>query len=191
VPGGKWYEHHIISGNHRLSEFQGAVLNCQLDRLKEQTDLRDANGRYLDEKLSQIPGITPQRRDAFATKSAQHLYPFRFDASAFGTSRQRFLEALAAEGIPAAPGYVIPLYRQPLFADKAFGPYTAGGDRDYGSIRLPVCERICNEEGAWFYQTVLLGNRSDMDDVASAVAKVYEHREALAENKAQAVGAGR
>jgi hypothetical protein len=30
-----------------------------------------------------------------------------------------------------------------------------------------------------------------MDDVASAVAKVYEHREALAENKAQAVGAGR
>lgn len=191
VPGGKWYEHHIISGNHRLSEFQGAILNCQLDRLKEQTDLRDANGRYLDEKLSQIPGIMPQRRDAFATKSAQHLYPFRFDAGVFGISRQRFLEALGAEGIPAAPGYVIPLYRQPLFADKAFGPYTAGAARDYGNIRLPVCERICNEEGAWFYQTVLLGMRSDMDDVVTAVAKVYEHREALAEKTPQTVGAGR
>jgi dTDP-4-amino-4,6-dideoxygalactose transaminase len=191
VPGGKWYEHHIISGNHRLNEFAGAILNCQLDRLKEQADRRDANGRYLDEKLSQIPGITPQRRDAFATKNAQHLYPFRFDPAVFEIPRQRVLDALAAEGIPAAPGYVVPLYRQPLFVDKAFGPYSAASQRDYGSVRLPVCERICDTDGAWFYQTVLLGSRQDMDDVVNAVAKVYELRQALAEETRQAVGVTR
>src|SRR5256885_5742104 len=27
IPGGIWYEHHVISGNYRLGEFQGAVLN--------------------------------------------------------------------------------------------------------------------------------------------------------------------
>ncbi len=42
VPSGVWYEHHVISGNYRLGEFQGAVLNAQLDRLEEQTNTRDA-----------------------------------------------------------------------------------------------------------------------------------------------------
>ena len=194
VPGGKWYEHHVISGNYRLNEFAGAILNCQLDRLREQTDLRDANGRYLDERLAGVPGITPQRRDAFATKCAHHLYLFRFDERAFGCPRQKFLEALAAEGIPAAPGYVIPLYRQPMFVNKAFGPYNAcvtnGPDIDYAKLRLPVAEDISGVSGAWFYQSVLLGSKRDMDDVVAAVTKVYENREALRSAKPQAtVGA--
>ncbi|MBA2602358.1 MAG: DegT/DnrJ/EryC1/StrS family aminotransferase, partial [Acidobacteria bacterium] len=41
VPGGLWYEHHVVSGNYRLGEFQGAVLNCGLDRLEAQTVARD------------------------------------------------------------------------------------------------------------------------------------------------------
>jgi dTDP-4-amino-4,6-dideoxygalactose transaminase len=189
VPGGKWYEHHVISANYRLNEFAGAILNCQLDRLKEQVDLRDANGKYLDEKLSQIPGIAPQRRDSFATKNAYHLYLFRFDELVFGIPRPRFLEALAAEGIPAAPGYVVPLYRQPLFVNTAFGPYDAAARCDYANLRLPVCERISGNEGAWLYQTVLLGNQSDMDDVVNAFTKVYENRLALSDVKPQTVGA--
>src|SRR5438552_13121003 len=76
VPGGKWYEHHVISGNYRLGEFQGAILNCQLDRLDEQTNRRDENGQYLDSRLSKIPGITPQRRTAQTTRNAFHLYVF-------------------------------------------------------------------------------------------------------------------
>src|SRR5207302_10890466 len=41
VPDGIWYEHHTISGNYRLSEFQGAILNEQLARLEQQTKRRD------------------------------------------------------------------------------------------------------------------------------------------------------
>ena len=37
IPGGLWYEHHVMSGNYRLGEFQGAILNCQLSRLEAQT----------------------------------------------------------------------------------------------------------------------------------------------------------
>ena len=37
IPGGLWYEHHVMSGNYRLGEFQGAILNCQLARLEAQT----------------------------------------------------------------------------------------------------------------------------------------------------------
>src|SRR5215211_5694720 len=52
VPDGVWYEHHVVSGNYRLGEFQGAVLNCQLDRLEEQTTTRDRNGRRLASLLA-------------------------------------------------------------------------------------------------------------------------------------------
>jgi dTDP-4-amino-4,6-dideoxygalactose transaminase len=179
IEGGAWYEHHVIAGNYRLGEFQGAILNAQLDRLDSQTSTRDANGRYLDSRLAGIPGITPQRRDSFATRNAHHLYLFRYDATAWGMPRARFLEALTAEGIPVSSGYVLPLYKQPLFADRAFGPYT-GCAGDYRNLHLPNVEAICAGEGAWLPQNVLLGARQDMDDIVRAFEKVYEHRRALA-----------
>jgi dTDP-4-amino-4,6-dideoxygalactose transaminase len=108
--GGAWYEHHVMSANYRLGEFAGAILNAQLDRLDEQTDRRDANGRYLDERLAEIPGITPQRRGAFATRNAHHLYLMRYDEKVFGVPRGRFIDALVAEGVPMSSGYVLPLY---------------------------------------------------------------------------------
>jgi dTDP-4-amino-4,6-dideoxygalactose transaminase len=190
VPGGKWYEHHVISGNYRLGEFAGAILSCQLDRLKEQTQRRDSNARYLDQMLSQIPGITPQKRET-GTLNGQHLYLFRYDEKTFGIPREKFLEALAAEGITgAAPGYVLPLYRQPLFTEKAFGPYNAADRVDYKSVRLPVCEQLSSTEGAWFYQSVLLAEQIDMDDIVEAITKIYEQRESLSAAK-EAVGAAR
>ena len=47
-------QHHVISGNYRLGELQGALLNAQLERLEEQTETRDGNGKYLAEKLAAL-----------------------------------------------------------------------------------------------------------------------------------------
>src|SRR5687768_10275898 len=167
IEGGAWYEHHVIAGNYRLGEFQGAILNAQLDRLGEQTKTRDTNGRYLDAALATIPGITPQRRDPFATRNAHHLYLFRYDQSTWGMPRARFLEAMNAEGIPVSSGYVLPLYKQPLFANRAFGPFT-GCIGEYRDLHLPNVEAICGEEGAWLTQNMLLGTRQDLDDIVRA-----------------------
>lgn len=187
IPGGQWYEHHVMSANYRLGEFAGAILNCQLERLEEQTNQRDANGKYLDSKLSQIPGISPQKRDAAATKNAYHLYLFHYDAKVWGMPRAKFLQAMEAEGVPVSSGYVVPLYKQPLFAQKNFGPYTASlqarPDLDYGKLNLPNCEAICGGEGAWLYQSVLLGSKDDMDDIVRAIQKVYDGRESLASSE--------
>src|SRR4051812_20194689 len=35
LPGRAWYEHHVMSGNYRLGEIAGALLNAQMDRLDE------------------------------------------------------------------------------------------------------------------------------------------------------------
>ncbi len=181
IEGGVWYEHHVISANYRLGEFQGAVLNAQLDRLEEQTKTRDRNGQYLAAKLSHIPGILPQLRTAETTRHSYHLFLFRIDEQAFGAPRAAILQALAAEGIPVSGGYAIPLYRQPLFLNKAFGPYLPNASRslDFAKVSCPNCEKICAEQGAWLEQSIFLGSQADMDDIVRAFEKVYEHRDAL------------
>jgi dTDP-4-amino-4,6-dideoxygalactose transaminase len=181
ITGGLWYEHHLMSANYRLGELQGALLNAQLSRLKNQTATRDRNGRYLAGKLGKIPGIHLQRRTAATTRHSYHLFLFRVDANAFGAPRTAILKALAAEGVPVSGGYAIPLYRQPLFLNKAFGPYLPNARKtlDFGKVHCPNCEKICAEQGAWLEQRIFLGTKSDMDDIARAFEKVYEHRSAL------------
>lgn len=177
---GAWYEHNLISGNHRMTEFQGALLSRQLDRLEDQCALRDRNGRHLAKRLREVPGISPQPRDGHETRHAYHLFPMRYDEDAFGVPRAAFVEALRAEGIPISAGYTVPLYRQPMFLNKAFGPYAAAGAHmDYARVRCPVAERICRKEGCWLTQNLLLGTTDDMDDIADAVRKLHDHRDEL------------
>jgi len=125
-PEREWYEHFLPGGNYRLTEFQAALLLSQLARLENQTERRNRNGLYLNERLSEIPGIQPIKRGWGETRHAYHLYIFRYHAEDFsGLPRERFLAALKAEGIPNSAGYGLPLYRQRLFLDRAFGPYTS------------------------------------------------------------------
>lgn len=183
-PGRAWYEHFTVGGNYRLSEFQGAVLNAQFDRLPEQAAVRDRNGRYLAERLAKIPGVIPQRRGPDCTRHAYHLFALRLDPDVLGVTRDAFIEALIAEGIPSLAGYVIPLYRQELFTNLAFGPYTAYQTAqpglDYRQVCCPNCETICYRQGAWLEQRMMLASEADMDDIVRAFQKVYENRQSLA-----------
>jgi dTDP-4-amino-4,6-dideoxygalactose transaminase len=109
------------------------------------------------------------------------LYLFRIDPKKFGASRDQAVNAVQAEGVPVCGGYAVPLYRQPLFLNKAFGPYipNVGKRMDYGSVCCPNCEKICYEQGGWMTQNLLLGKKKDMDDIIRAFRKVYENREEL------------
>jgi dTDP-4-amino-4,6-dideoxygalactose transaminase len=181
VPDGVWYEHHVVSGNYRLGEFQGAVLNCQIERLEEQTNTRDRNGRALASRLAKLPGLHPQARSADCTRHSYHLFMLRLDSAAFGAPRASVLRALEVEGIPCSAGYGYSLPDQPLFRNKAFGPYlpNAAPGLDYAAAHCPNSDVICREQAVWLGQNLLLGDASDIDDIARAFDKVYEHRDAL------------
>ena len=178
IPSGVWYEHHMISGNYRLGEFQGALLNCQLDRLQKQTATRDRNGQYLNRRLANIPGVHPQKRSADCPRHSYHLFMLRIDSKRFGAPRNAVIKALEAEGIPCSSGYKFSLHRQPMFRNKAFGPYLPGAKLDYGKVHCPNSDWVCRE-AIWIEQSVLLGSRADMDDIANAFEKIYDNREAL------------
>jgi dTDP-4-amino-4,6-dideoxygalactose transaminase len=172
VLGGAWYQHEILGWNYRLTEFQAAILLPQLERLPEHTQQRTATARYLDEHLAAIPGIAPMRQDERVTQNAWHLYLFRYDPVGFaGIPRQRFLEALRAEGIPASPGYAQPLTQIPAVQEAiqaTCGPHEGA----WTPPSLPVAERACASEGVWLPQNLLLGTRADAESIVAAIAKV-------------------
>jgi dTDP-4-amino-4,6-dideoxygalactose transaminase len=167
-----------------MTEFQAALLNVQLDRYDRECDTRDRNGRYLAGQLAEIPGIHPQPRGRDETRHAYHLFHFRYDAALFGAPAEVFVKALTEEGVPCGRGYGVPLYRQPLFANKAFGPYTgyrlARPDLDFGKVHCPCAEQVC-ASGCWLGHRMLLGPREHMDQIAAAVRKLYECRAELRE----------
>jgi dTDP-4-amino-4,6-dideoxygalactose transaminase len=177
TPEGEWYEHENLGGNERLGEFQCALLLAQLTRLPQQTAQREASAAYLDRELAAIEGISPVGHTADCTTHARHLYLLRYDAGAFGgMSRDDFVMVMRAEGIPAANGYPIPLYRQPIFTKLRFDARAIGYDpgyapTQYGALALPNVERAC-QETVWFGQNVLLGEQRDLDDILSAVHKI-------------------
>ena len=179
---GEWYEHFYFGGNARMTEFQSAVLLAQLGRYDEQKRVRQDNLAYLDRGLSAIKGIGTLADDPAITGHACHLYIFRYFREHFaGAPKTAFIEALRQEGIPASPGYALPLYRQPVFLNRAFGPHGKNVHLpvDYSSFHCPETEKACETEAIWLTQNVLLGERRDMDDIIGALEKIANHADEL------------
>jgi len=181
--GGQWYEHVTLGTNYRLTSFQGAVLYTQVQRLKRQTELRTKNSNYLRARLKDVEGLQTEDPSEFVQDHPQYLMTLRYDSKAFsGISRETFLEAIKAEGVPFREVYPYPLYRNQMFQQEALATYGCRGWKslpDYSNVFLPEVERIC-KEGLWLEHELFLGTEKDMDDVVEAVTKVRQHSRELA-----------
>ncbi len=182
--GRPWYEHHRLGWNYRMTEIEGAILSEQLRRLPEQTARRMENGLFLNEQLSEVPGLEPLRVPEYATSHSFHIYIVRFDEDEFGACRADFLAAMTAEGIPCSSGYAHPLYKNPMFLEGNF--YPAGAAKhaantlDYRAFEslCPNAERAC-ANSIWLEQRLLLGSRADMENIVDAVWKICESKSEL------------
>jgi dTDP-4-amino-4,6-dideoxygalactose transaminase len=174
--GRPWYEHHRLGSNLRLTEFQASLLLAQLTRLEAQLLKRQSNAAILDEVLAGAPGITVLTNDARMTRRSYHFYTFRIKSDELGVGREKFIEALTAEGVPASPGYPIPLYKNPVFGNLANEPAARSfaGDVDYANVCCPVCEAVC-ADSVWLMQTFLLADEQAVRDAAAAIVKVCEN----------------
>ncbi len=115
------------------------------------------------------------------------MYPFRYKKEYFNDlSRDKFLSALRAEGIPCSSGYG-PQYNDGLIEDAL---NSKNFKRSFSKARLnryrrenhyPDNDQLC-KEAVWFGQNMLLGNKKDIDDIADAILKTYENRAKLAQS---------
>ncbi|MDQ3657905.1 MAG: DegT/DnrJ/EryC1/StrS family aminotransferase [Chloroflexota bacterium] len=168
-PASGTFDFERMGGNYRMTELTGALLLAQLERLDGQMAVRDRNAALLTDGLAEITGLTPTLIDERVTGHAWHLYQIRYDAAAFGgRSREDFIAALNAEGIPASAGYV------PLTSIDAIR--TALRDR-FGESALRDIGPVPHAEAAggdtiWLHQTTLLGSDDDTADILTACRKV-------------------
>jgi len=186
VAGRPFYEHHIAAPNYRMTELQGALLRSQLERLPEQTRVRHRNASRLSAALAAMPGVAPLKRDDRITQQGYYFYLLRFVPRAWdGIHRDRFLEAMRAEGIPAGNAYGIPIHKNPVFQRHSFGrtgcPINCahyGREMDYTKVALPVAERVLAQEHVSLNKDVLM-DESNIDLIIAAVEKIYKNRDEL------------
>ena len=171
--------------NLRLTEFQAGLLLAQMMRVEEQSRTREQNARFLTRELQQIPGILPAKQYEGCTRNAYHLYMFRYQPGQFaGLSRDKFMSALSAEGIPCSGGYS-PLNKEAFVKatletrayQRVYPPEILNNWEE--RTRCPANDQLC-QEAVWFVQTMLLGPRQDMEDIVAAIRKIHAHAAELA-----------
>jgi dTDP-4-amino-4,6-dideoxygalactose transaminase len=153
-----------------LSELQAAALLPQLAKLDEQNDRRARNVADLLAALRDVPGLravceAPARGDAGAPDLGQRAFyklGFWFDAAEFrGLSREQFVRAMSAEGLPFDAGFPAGhVSRSPKRFRHAGDLQHAG--RAHESIVL-------------LHHPILLGSADEIGQVAAAVRRVYDH----------------
>ncbi|MEC3878302.1 DegT/DnrJ/EryC1/StrS family aminotransferase [Parapedobacter sp. 10938] len=175
----------------RLTEYQAAIGLSQLTRLEEETRVRTENANYLHDLIKEIPGIMPYRLYDHVTRAVFFLFPFRYQQNqSHGLTREGFIEALRAEGIPCSSGYA-PLNKMPYlahaFQTKNFKRmYTAEElDIDVYNRRnhCPENDALCDKEAVWFTQNMLLGPRSDMEEIAFAMERIQRNAARIAQQR--------
>ena len=189
MPGQWFYSHFIYGSNYRLSEWQGAILRVQLERLEEQTLARHRNGRLLDKLLAEIPGITPQKCDPRCTRNGQYAYIFHVDGQQFaGISTDNFIAAFNAEGIPTQASYP-PLHELDCFLNGEYRKCLSGTQatekHEFLQQAFPNTRRAAWET-VWIPQFALLGDEQDTYEIAEAIRKIQRNAAAIAANTPQA-----
>ena len=174
-----------LSGNHRLSELQSAVLLGQLEKFPGQDAQRQENASFLTRRLAQVRGVEHIRCDRGDSKHGYYYYLLRYDPARFaGAPPDLLARALAAEGIPFVPGDAAPVYRHPVFRpenlQRSLAPQTLEHYRQVvEGVRCPAAEEACTRTLILRHQ-VLLAKSADMEQIAEAVAKVQAGAHELA-----------
>ncbi|MEX0785759.1 MAG: DegT/DnrJ/EryC1/StrS family aminotransferase [Dehalococcoidia bacterium] len=153
--------------NYRMTEFQAAVLEVQLQRLPEQTRLREEHKRRLTERLERIDGVSTLKQDERITQPSGYGFYFRYHRELCGdVSRNKFVAAMWHEGVPCHGEFYSPVYKDKLFAWR-----DTGLDVDYSEVHCPNAE-LAAKQSVWLNHQMFLGTGEDVDDIAAAIEKV-------------------
>ncbi len=173
------YKSSILGWNYRLTEVDAAIGIEQFKKMDYFNNERIKLANYLTYQLQNFEGLTPP----FVYEENKHvyyIYALKYDELRVGIPRNRFVDAINAEGIPFSAGYIKPLYFSPIYHDNK--PYIYkhyAGKANYKRGLCPVAEE-CH------FNTVITNlitrppaNEKDMDDVVEAIKKIMDNKNKL------------
>lgn len=108
------YLHERVGYNYRMNDITGAIGLSRLQRLEEETAQRRAVADRYDALFAGVEAVEAPTRTKGA-ESAWHLYSLKLNLDRVTCTRDEFIKALIAEGIPSAVHYPKSLTDQPAF----------------------------------------------------------------------------
>ena len=173
----------FLAPNYRMSELSGAVGLAQLRKVDGICRTRNAHGTLLTKLIADAPGILPPAITP-GCESSNWYYLFRMDPKVLGVSRDRFAEALKAEGVPAGfylrrvdqyemfQKMTIRTSRKKGFVCPYDCPAYGGGRIAYRVDDCPNAELVLKT--GVIVQMSEFYSRQDMVETAGAIRKVAE-----------------
>jgi len=175
---GRTYKSEFLGWGYRMTELEAALGIAQLSKLDGFNDERIKLGTYLHNEINKIDGFKHVKYDH--VKHVYWVFGMSYDETKIGLPRNLFCDALRAEGIPCAAGYVQPLYLSPLYLERrAFAFKHYKGNAKYEKGLCPVAESLYEKE---LINTMICrppATISDMQDVVNAIHKIIENKNEL------------
>lgn len=177
---------NMIGHNFRMTEVEAVIAQLQLKKMDALNRHRLDMVGFLNNKLSAVKGL----KMPVVRPDCTHVYYMHvmlYDEAAVGISRQKFIEAVRAEGITIWGGLVKPLYLNPVYqrkiaiGDKGF-PFVGDhykGKVNYNKGICPVAERLYEKEtivNAYVYPPL---TTVDMQEIVDGIIKVASNVDSL------------
>ncbi|MBI4026171.1 MAG: DegT/DnrJ/EryC1/StrS family aminotransferase [Verrucomicrobia bacterium] len=167
-----------LAYNYRMTELHAAIGQVRLKELDALNETRIRNAEYLHCQLQGIRGIRAQT-PLPDTKCVYYNFIIHYNPDEFGVSRNRFMEAIRAEGVPVHSLYY-PLYRHPSFRNNGAFARGRAPENSIDRYRRNYQEGSCPRAEANSHRHIIEvkvhppATFADMDDVATAMRKVIE-----------------
>lgn len=145
----------LLGFNSRLDTFQAVVGKWLLPQAMEISEKRIENAKYLDSKLSEIPGIEiPERPENL--RIVYHLY------SVFADFRDELLDFCISKKISAKVHYPIPIYKQKALQEIS------------GNLNFPITDKLAGRSISFPCDQHL--ERTQLDEIVGVVASFYKNK---------------
>ncbi|HEV7941453.1 MAG TPA: DegT/DnrJ/EryC1/StrS family aminotransferase [Solirubrobacteraceae bacterium] len=172
-----------LNYTHRVSTVNALLMVEQLGKLDQENAARQRNRAQL---LKLIDGVGSVAAPIYRPEDAPvfHMLSLNFVPEHAGISKQTYLAALKAEGVPIFNYVAVPLHKlERLRADTAapkvmWTERIRGAGIDYGSLELPGCERKVQRSIEMLWNWI----EDDLDAMrmlADCFIKVEEHLDQL------------
>ncbi len=121
-PGFRWL-HESFGTNWRMTEMQAAIGRIQLTRMLDWTEKRQANGSVIDNAVNDLDVVRVVDVPEYSEHAEYKHYLFvRPENLADGWTRDRIVEAIMANGVPAFQGTCSEVYLEKAFDNTPWRP---------------------------------------------------------------------
>jgi len=141
-----YYEMQYLGFNYRITDIQCALAISQMDKIDLFLDTRRSIAKIYDQAFSELANITPLQMHG-RDNSSHHIYVVSIDFDKIGTSRHRFMQKLAEQGVGSQVHY-IPVVNQPYYQNIGYGieQYPSTSQYYKNTLSIPLYYGLSNAE---------------------------------------------